>query len=77
MQPNVCVNDVVIVIDDNSARIERRFARVVEVFTSDEGFARFVRIQLASNELWRKGKHMAKPTFLKRPVHKLIMLIEA
>ena len=77
MQRNVSVDDVVIVIDDNSARNEWRMGRVVEVFTSDYGLVRSVKIQLASNELDGNGKRMTEPTILKRPVHKLIMLIEA
>ena len=74
---NVAVNDVVLVVDENSARNEWKMGRVVEVFTSDDGLVRSVKIQLASKELDHKGTRMAEPTILKRPVHKLIMLIEA
>ena len=74
---NVAVNDVVLVVDENSARNEWKMGSVVEVFTSDDGLVRSVKIQLASNELDQKGTRMAEPTILKRPVHKLIMLIEA
>ena len=71
------MNDVVLVVNENVARNEWKLARVVEVFTSDDGLMRSVNIQLASNELDRNGKRKTEPTILKRPVHKLIMLIEA
>ena len=74
---NVAVNDVVLVVNENAARNEWKLARVVEVFTSNDGLVRSVNIQLASNELDRNGKRKTEPTILKRPVHKLIMLIEA
>ena len=77
MQRNVSVDDVLIVIDDNSARNELKMAGVVEVFKSDDGLVRSVKIQLASNELDRIGKRKDEPTILKRHVHKLIMFIKA
>ena len=47
------------------------------VFTSNDGLVRSVKIQLASNEPDRNGKRMNEPTFRTRPIHKLILLIEA
>ena len=52
-------------------------ARAILVFTSDDGLVRCVKIQLALNKLDRNGKRKNEPTFLKRLVHKQIILIEA
>ena len=74
---NISVGDLVLLCDENAARSEWRLARVVECFMSKDGLVRSVKIQLASNELDRQGKRTKEPTFLTRPIQKLILLIEA
>ena len=76
-QRNISVGDVVLLCDENEERSDWKLARVVECFTSNDGLVRSVKIQLASNELDRHGKRMSEPTFRTRPIHKLILLIEA
>ena len=68
---------MVLLCDENEERNDWKLARVVECFTSNDGLVRSVKIQLASNELDRHGKRMSEPTFRIRPIHKLILLIEA
>ena len=76
-QRNISIGDVVPLCDENEERNEWKLARVVECFTSNYGLERSVKIQLATNELDRNGRRMNKPTFCTRPIHKLILLIEA
>ena len=74
---NVAVNDIVLIVDENTARNEWKLARVVEAIPSTDGLVRSVKLQLATTQLDSKGKRLIDLTFLDRPVHKLILLIEA
>ena len=76
-QRNVSVNDIVLICDDNAARSDWRLARVVECFTSKDNLVRSVKLQLATSQLDGKGKRLSDLTYLTRPIHKLILLIEA
>ena len=70
-------DDVVLLCDENSARSEWKIARVVEVFVSRDNLVRSVRLQIGTSNLDSKGKRLSEPSFLTRPVQKLILLIEA
>ena len=74
---NICVNDIVLLCDENAARSEWKIARVVEVFVSRDNLVRSVRLQMGTSNLDSKGKRMSEPCFLTRPVHKLVLLLEA
>ena len=76
-QRNISVNDIVLICDDNAARSDWRLARVVECFTSNDNLVRSVKLQLATTQLDKKGKRLSDLTYLTRPIHKLILLIEA
>ena len=71
------MNDVVLLCDENAARSEWKIARVVEVFVSRDNLVRSVRLQMGTSNLDSKGKRMSEPCFLTRPVHKLVLLLEA
>ena len=71
------MNDVVLLCDENAARSEWKIARVVEVFVSKDNLVRSVRLQIGTSNLDSKGKRINEPSFLTRPVQKLILLIEA
>ena len=71
------VGDVVLICDENLARNDWRLARIVETFTSSDNLVRSVKLRLASSELDHHGKRTSDPTTLVRPVHKLILVIEA
>ena len=71
------VGDVVLICDENLARNDWRLARVVETFTSSDNLVRSVKLRLASSELDQHGKRMVEPTILVRPIHKLVLLLEA
>nr|XP_046230542.1 uncharacterized protein LOC124051127 [Scatophagus argus] len=73
---NVRVGDVVIVKEDNVPRNEWRLARVVEARKEDDGLVRKVKIQIGQSKLGKRGERLAQPTFLERPVQKLVVLVE-
>ena len=52
---NLQVDDVVVVMDDNSPRNSLRIARVEEVYPDDDGLVRKVRIKIADRNLDRNG----------------------
>ena len=73
---NIAVGDVVILKDENQPRNSWRLGRVVETYTEDDGLLRKVKLPLADANLNFKGKRTAACSFLERPVHKLILLLE-
>ena len=75
IQRNVCVDDIVILRDDGLCRTDWQMAKVVEVFPSEDGLVRKVKLLMATAELDKKGKPLYKRTVLERPVHKLIVLL--
>ena len=60
---NVMVGDIVLVVDENTARCHWPLAKVVNVFTSSDGLVRRVCVQ--------KGNKI-----IERPISKLIMILE-
>ena len=71
------VNDIVLISDENTARNEWRLARVGKCYTSRENLVRSVNLQLATSQLNKDGKRVSGPTYLTRPIQKLIVLVEA
>ena len=69
---NLSVGDIVISKEDDSARNQWPLARVVEVYPSADGCVRKVKIMMANGELDKNGKRQKPPTFLNRPIHKLV-----
>ena len=77
VQRNMEVGDVVLICDENLVRNDWRLARVVETFTSSDNLVRSVRLQVATANLDKNGRRQTDIQFLNRPVHKLILLLEA
>ena len=74
---NLQVDDIVLISDDNAPRSSWRLARVIELYPSDDGLVRSVKLQLSTSRLDRHGKRMCDLTYFDRPVHKLVLLLEA
>ena len=51
--PNLCVGDVVLLVDHDAPRCHWRLGRVIEVFTSSDGLVRSARIRTKSGVLER------------------------
>ncbi|XP_053398192.1 uncharacterized protein LOC128546018 [Mercenaria mercenaria] len=73
---NLCVGDIVMITDENLPRGEWRLGRVSEVFPSNDGLVRKVKVLVGEPALDDKGKRKRDFSFLERPVHKLVLLQE-
>ena len=61
--------------EDERVRNQWPPARVVEVYPSADGCVRKVKIMKANGELDKQGRRQKPPTFLNRPIHKLVLLL--
>ena len=75
--PNVEIDDVVIVCDDDLPRSRWRLGRVVETFPSKDGLVCSVRLSMGSRSLDKTGRPTSPPCFLNRPIHKVVLLMKA
>ena len=75
-QPNLETDDIVIVRDDDLPRCQWRLGRVVETYPSRDGLVRSVKLLIGTKALDKKGKPLRSQSFLKRPVHKLVLLLK-
>ena len=69
------VDDVVITKDDNLPRNQWQLARVVQTYPSDDGLVRKVTLVVADSSLDRRGSRTRPPSFLDRPIQKLVLLM--
>ena len=74
---NLCLGDIVIIKDDNSPRNMWLLGRIVEVYPSDDGVVRSVKLLVGDRNLDSHGKRVFGVTHLVRPACKLILLVEA
>ena len=74
-RPNLKVDDVVIIKEDSEPRNTWRLGRVIQIFTGNDGLVRSVQLAVADRLLDDKGRRRSPPSILKRPVHKLHLLI--
>ena len=74
---NAKVNDVVILQDNTLPRGQWKLARVVEVYPGRDGRVRRLKLLISDSTLDGKGKRLAKPVYLERPIHKTVLLLEA
>ncbi|XP_052445763.1 uncharacterized protein LOC127987458 [Carassius gibelio] len=74
---NVKVNDIVILKDDTAPRSQWKLAKVTEVHSGTDGCVRTVKLLISDSTLDKKGKRVTKPTYLERPIQKIVTLIEA
>ena len=68
--------DIVIVKDDNLPRNQWLLARVDETYPSKDGHVRKVKLAIANPTLDSKGKPTKPTSYLDRPIHKLVLLVE-
>ena len=71
MQRNFCIGDVVLLKEENMPRNRWPTTRVIETFPNKDGLIRSVNLKVASS-----GSN-GKITVLKRPINKLVLLVEA
>ena len=74
-QRNACVDDFVIIKDDDLPRNRWQLVRVSAVNHSADGQVRTVQVALAESSQDSKGKRVVEGKFLERPVHKLVLLM--
>ena len=71
------MNDIVIIKDDNLPRNRWKLGRIEEVYLDDDGLVRKVKLRESNPDLDSKGKRVSDVTFVERPIHKLVLLVEA
>ena len=49
--------------------------RVVQVYPSEDGLVRKVKLLMADGDLDDCGKRQSPPSYLDRPIHKLVLLL--
>ncbi|XP_051816280.1 uncharacterized protein LOC127537608 [Acanthochromis polyacanthus] len=76
-QRNARTGDVVIVQDDFAPRNAWKLAKVTEVYPSKDGCVRKLQLLISDSALDDQGKRLTKPTYLVRPIHKTVTLLEA
>lgn len=74
---NLAVGDVVISKESEGARNKWPLGRVVQVYPSEDGFVRKVKLLMADGDLDDRGKRQGPPSYLERPIHKLVLLLTA
>lgn len=74
---NVKVNDIVIIQDDAAFRNDWKLAKVTAVYPSEDGCVRKVQLLISDSSLDDQGKRQSKQVHLDRPIHKIVILLEA
>ena len=74
---NLTVGDVVISKENEGARDKWPLGRVVQIYPSEDGFVRKVKLLMADGDLDDCGKRQSPPSYLDRPIHKLVLLLPA
>ena len=74
-QRNLKIDDIVLVRDENLPRNRWRMARVDEVFPSDDGLVRKVKLAMATSELDKHGRRIHDVAYLERPIQKLVLIL--
>ena len=71
------VGDIVLIKEDNVSRNRWRTARVDEVYASEDGFVRKVKVIVSDRSLTKEGKRVRTTTVLERPIQKLLLLLKS
>jgi len=74
---NLAVGDIVISKESEGARNKWTLGRVVQVYPSEDGFVRKVKLLMADGNLDDRGKRQSPPSYLERPIHKIVLLLTA
>ncbi len=72
---NMTPGDIVILKEDDSPRNKWPVAIVQEVYPSDDGLVRKVKIRLADTNLNKDGVRTKVQSVLERPIHKCVLLL--
>ncbi|XP_077991041.1 uncharacterized protein LOC144445377 [Glandiceps talaboti] len=73
---NIQVGDIVLLKEEDTIRSQWRLAKVTETIHDEDGLVRRVKILMGDPNLSKQGKRISKLTFLERPIHKLVLLVE-
>lgn len=71
------VGDVVIVKDGDLTRNKWPLAKVVQTLPSEDNHVRKFKLLMADGALDHRGKRLHPPSYLDRPIHKLVLLLPA
>lgn len=71
---NLKPGDIVVLREDEPVRNKWPLAKVIQVFTDDDGLVRKVRLLKSDSGLDSNGKRVRDVSFLDRPIHKLVFL---
>ena len=71
----MCAGDIVISKEGEEPRNKWPLAKIVKVYPSEDGRVRKVRIMKSDGDLNSHGKRRRPPTYLDRPIHKLVLLL--
>lgn len=71
------INDVVLLKKDLAPRNEWKIARVTDIYPGADSKVRKVRLLVSETTSDRHGKHTTQTVLLDRPVHKVVVLLEA
>ena len=63
--------------DENVPRNLWKLARVELVFPSEDGLVRKVKLAMATSYLDKQGRRVSSVQYLERPIHKLVLIMEA
>lgn len=74
---NARINDIVILQDDTAPRNQWKLAKVTEVYPGQDGRVRRFKLLISDSTEDERGKRITKPTYLERPIHKTVTLLEA
>ncbi|XP_042857471.1 uncharacterized protein LOC122243811 [Penaeus japonicus] len=74
---NLKENDIVIVKEPNLPRNSWKLGRVSEVIPSKDGLVRKVKLTMADSTLDMSGKRIKSVVNLERPIHNLVLLLQA
>ena len=73
---NLKIGDIVMVVDDGAPRSDWRVGAVSSVYPGKDGLVRQVDVTLGNRHLDSKGKPLESSTTLKRPVNKVVLLLD-
>ena len=74
---NTKIDDIVLIKDDNLPRGQWLIGKVVKLYTSQDHMIRSVKLLIGTSQLTEVGKHQSPVKYLDRPIHKLVLLLEA
>ena len=74
-QRNLRIGDIVLLKEEDLVRCHWRLAKVVGTMASEDNLVRKVRLLMSDPTLSKTGKRVKEPTYLERPIHKLVLLL--